>query len=156
MKWKVKSDIVETILENAASIADEILRKRCPNFIVALCYDEDERQLFVSEPYTTGTKLPYYVLYEFDDASYDIEGVTLDPELKPDEVVMYGNFIGRMGSKAFGVTLDPELAPDELVEGIDGWSAGVKCYEELIADEIIEELYDRFLGADDSEVLKFW
>ena len=110
-RWEVKKGETpeNCAIRNLSEIVDALIQNYVPNWKTSLAYDDVNDELFISEPYTTGERLPYQVLYTFENESYDIEEVILDESLKPDETIEEDGMIVRAGLKAYEEILADEL-----------------------------------------------
>ena len=108
-RWKIQKGEIprECAKRNLREIVEALIDSYVPDFRISLAYDDDE--LFITEPYTTGERLPYEIMYTMTNESYDLEGVLLDDRLKPDKAVIKGGMIVRAGRKAYEEILADEL-----------------------------------------------
>jgi hypothetical protein len=125
MEWEVKEGVKDTILENLNEIIDAIIEKYVPRFLVSLAYDEENKKLFVTEPYTTSTRLPWRVLVTVDDKDFDVEGVILDTDLAADAIIEKDDYT-YAGEAAHREMVEENLWEfireeiDNLVDGLEG------------------------------------
>ena len=108
-RWKIQKGETprECAKRNLREVVEALVDSYIPDFRVSLAYDDEE--LFITEPYTTGERLPYETLYTFTNEDYNIEGVLIDDELKPDETIEEDGLIVRAGRKAYEEILADEL-----------------------------------------------
>ena len=108
-RWKIEKGETpkDCVFRNLRAIVEALIDSYVPDFRVSLAYDDEE--LFITEPYTTGERLPYEIMYTMTNESYDLEGVLIDDELKPDETIEEDGLIVRAGRKAYEEILADEL-----------------------------------------------